>query len=160
MWIVYNFKLISANKYMLKVSNSNSKVWNLFEVNNKGTKTTSTRSLWFMANRLLSKYFFLQPFSPKIQFLHCLLDLLPPWGAPVLATKGGIFEIHVSRLLENAFPTISLGSITCTSLKIWFFPWILWFGDRFTRNCITLAGPYGAGYHKNGNYFFIVNNRG
>ena len=105
--MVYNFELISANKYMLKVSNSNSKVWNLFEVNNKGTKTTSTTSLWFMANRLLSKYFFLQPFSPKIQFftvylIYYLLEVPPRWPPKVeflRFTSPDCWKMHFRQFL-------------------------------------------------------------
>ena len=42
-------------------------------------------------------------FSSKIQFLHCLLSLLSPWGIPY---EG--YWTDVSRSQENPFPTLFL----------------------------------------------------
>ena len=40
-------------------------------------------------------------FCPKIQLFYCLFSSLFLWGTPMVGTKGKIFEIQVSRLLEN-----------------------------------------------------------
>ena len=42
-------------------------------------------------------------FSPKIEFLYCLLSSVAPWGGCMVDNEGEIFEIYMCRSLENAF---------------------------------------------------------
>ena len=77
-------------------------------------------------------------FPPKIQFLHCLLSSLFPWGIPIVDTKGKIFEIQVSWLLENAFPTIWLQKHSLYIVdKHDFFPWIS-LVNTFIQSCLFI----------------------
>ena len=42
-------------------------------------------------------------FSPKIQFLQCLLSSVARWRCPMVDIEGKMFEIQVCGLLKNAF---------------------------------------------------------
>ena len=60
--------------------------------------------------RLLSRHFCLQPFFAKGLVSLLLVQLTISIRCSMVSTKGKSFDVQVSRLLDNSFPTLSLTS--------------------------------------------------
>ena len=89
-------------------------------------------------------------FSQRFDFVtFCLVHYLrevPPWWTPkktfLKFRSQDRWKMHFQHSLWLQKHSLHIVH------KHDFFPWILWFGDKFTRNCITQVGPHGAGYKK------------
>ena len=93
--------LVSNSIYSCLVSLSTFSVKPLFKTVKENLSCQSC--IYSSGVRLLSKHFCVQLFSPKIQFLYCLLSSVALRGDPMVDNEGEIFEIHMCKLLESAF---------------------------------------------------------
>ena len=91
----------------------------------------------------------------KQTFIHTLLPkLFPPKDSVFYCLLSSLSGGHQREKFWNLGLWITGKYISdtfcCTSMiNMIFFPLILWFGDKYTKNCITQAGHYGTGYYRN-----------
>ena len=95
-------------------------------------------------------------FSPKIQFLYCLLSLLSPWGAPMKGMK----LMSLDRWKINFQHSFKLQKYSLYIVDKHDFFSCEYYGLVISFREIDHTGPYGAGYQRNRNYLCIVNEHG
>ena len=105
--MVYNFKLFSANKYMLKVSKSNSKVWNLLKLIIKAPKRRQRHRYDLWQTGFYPSISFYSRFPQRFSFftvylIYYLLEVPPRWPPKVeflRFTSPDCWKMHFRQFL-------------------------------------------------------------